>query len=237
MPGEGINRQIDAYSENRALKQHESEMIALIREKSGGVCSSVLDLGCADGLFLARFVEEFRTEVAHGVELDGGLAARAQQRIGTRGRVFCVPAQEFDTGGQRYDCIVASGMLSIFSDPGGVLRRWTNWLTADGSLYVFGRFNSQPIDTQILFRNHYKASSEWEGGLTSFSLEHISRHLENDGYEVEARRFTFDGELAPSPDPIRTFTVELANGSKLVLNGANVVAEHFFVIVTRQIQP
>ena len=125
-------------------------------------------------------------------------------------------------------------MLSIFSDPEEVLRRWATWLAEDGHLYIFGRFNSQPIDTQILFRNHFDASPKWEGGLTSYSLEHISRGLEKDGYEVEARRFALVGELAPSPNPIRTFTVELANGSKLVLNGANVVAEHFFVIVTRR---
>lgn len=125
-------------------------------------------------------------------------------------------------------------MLSIFSDPGEVLRSWATWLAPAGRIYVFGRFNSQPIDTQILFRNHFNASPEWEGGLTSFSLEHISRGLENDGFEVEAKRFVFAGELAPSPNPIRTFTVDLANGSKLVMNGANVVAEHFFVIVTRK---
>lgn len=234
MPGQEINRQIDAYAEGRALKQHETEMIEIIRDKTGGACDSVPDLGCADGLFLARIVGEFRPEVAHGVELDSSLAARAQQRIHHRGRVFCVQVQEFNPGNQRYDCIVASGILSIFSDPMTVLRRWGTWLAAGGRLYIFGRFNSQPIDTQILFRNHFDASPEWEGGLTSFSLEHISRDLENDRYEVEARRFVFAGQLAPSPNPIRTFTAELANGSKLVLNGANVVAEHFFVIVSRK---
>lgn len=101
MSGQGTNRQIDAYGEDRALKQHESEMIEIIREKTGGACGSVLDLGCADGLFLARIAEELRSEVAHGVELDDVLAVRAKQRISHRGRVFCVPAQQFHPGNQR----------------------------------------------------------------------------------------------------------------------------------------
>lgn len=84
-------------------------------------------------------------------------------------------------------------MLSIFRDSGEALRRWTTCLAADGCLYIFGSFNSQTIDTKILFRNHYSASPEWESGLTSFSIQHITRNLEDDGYEVEAKGFTSVG--------------------------------------------
>ena len=34
-------------------------------------------------------------------------------------------------------------------------------------------------------------------------------------------------------NPIRTFTKELKNGEKIVMDGANIVAEHFFLIIER----
>lgn len=112
MSGQGTNCQIYAYGENRAPKEDESEMIELIREwsRGEGACSSVLDLGCADGMFLASVIEEFRPDVAHGVELGHGLAARTQQRIGNRGRVFAfqrrisIPAVNATTASLHQEC-------------------------------------------------------------------------------------------------------------------------------------
>lgn len=112
MSGQGTNCQIYAYGENRAPKEDESEMIELIREwsRGEGACSSVLDLGCADGMFLASVIEEFRPDVAHGVELGHGLAARTQQLIGNRGRVFAfqrrisIPAVKATTASLHQEC-------------------------------------------------------------------------------------------------------------------------------------
>ena len=38
-------------------------------------------------------------------------------------------------------------------------------------------------------------------------------------------------DIPENENPIRTYTVRCEDGSKLVLNGANTVAEHYFLVV------
>jgi hypothetical protein len=98
-------------------------------------------------------------------------------------------------------------------------------------LLVFGRFNTKDIDTRIWFKR--SGSEQWQGGLTAYSLTTVQRAMEANGHSCRWERFVPPIALEPSSDPIRTFTVETKTGEKLVLNGANVVAEHHFLLVRR----
>jgi trans-aconitate methyltransferase len=129
-----------------------------------------------------------------------------------------------------FDIIIASGVLSIFEDFREPLQKWLSWLATGGRLYVFGRFNSRDMDTIVQFRNNVKGD-DWEGGLSSYSVHTIGRFLSEKEYNYEFRRFKLEMDLQESDDPIRTYTITTSDGDRMVVNGANIIAEHYFLII------
>ncbi len=142
-----------------------------------------------------------------------------------------------DSSGEGLDIGCASGVLSIFDEFETPLKKWLSWLSNDGLLFIFGRFNSRNVDTKILFRNNTRNHAEWEGGLSAFSVHTITSFLNKLGYKCEFKRFILPIDIKEdASNPIRTFTKELKTGGKIVMDGANIVAEHFFVVIGRDLE-
>lgn len=226
------NKQIDAYKIKRSLKEHELRMLEKIRDLKGDFDGALLDVGCASGSFLEALRTAFPAARLEGLEISEELIALANERLaGMDVRIHVGDACAFQPP-RRYDIIIASGILSVFDDPFPVLETWMNWLADDGRLIVFGRFNSAPIDTRIHYRSRVKPNG-WETGLSSYSVDTVREFIESKGGAASFSRFRLPFDLPPTDDPIRTYTALLANGERLVTNGANIVAEHFYLTVSR----
>ena len=226
------NRQIGAYHNQQTLKQHQQEQISIIKADYPEFCGTVLDIGCANGTFIEAMRAVYPTASYTGIDLSEELIELARRRLpGDDVSLFVENVLSYQPAAG-FDIIVASGVLSIFEDHEPVLKKWLSWMNSGGRLYIFGRFNSKNIDTIVRFRNNYN-QGDWEGGLTSYSIQTVSRVLEQSGYKHAFKRFTLNMELAEGEDPIRTYTVNCQDGTTLVLNGANTVAEHYFLTVTR----
>jgi SAM-dependent methyltransferase len=228
------NRQISAYFQPRPLKQHERQLISMIMADYPEFRGSCLDIGCADGAFLRTLAPAFPGASFVGIDLSEALIIAAREGVANNGLDGLIEFQVADAVGylpdRKFDLVIASGILGVFEDFAPVLEAWLSWVKPGGRLYVFGRFNSRDVDTIVRYRNNYN-SSEWETGLTSYSIHTVGRFLRERGLTYEFQRFFLDLDLPEQEDPIRTFTVSLADGSRLVLNGANTLAEHFFLTV------
>lgn len=226
------NSQIETYKRARTLKQHEIEFIRLIKKCLPETFSGeVLDIGCATGSALSLIQTEYPRAVLTGIDVDTDLLRLARERLGAEASLISSTAEMFHPG-KKFNLIVASGILSIFDDFSHMLKTWIDWLSPRGLLYVFGRFNSQNIDTLIRFRN-LQTTNRWESGLTSYSLKTVSTFLDQQQVKYEFIRFVLNEDLPRSDDPIRTFTCKCEDGSRLVLNGANILAEHYHLIVRK----
>ena len=227
------NTQIQTYLDNDNIKQHERELLDMILAyHSEEKFSSVLDIGCATGKFLALLKRAIEEVNVVGLDISESLIKVANERN--------IPAAQFIVGDalayepqEKFDLIIASGVMSIFSDFRVPLSTWLNWLSSAGRLIIFGRFNSRHIDTRVEFLNHYQKDAQWEQGLTSYSVTTVQEFLELRGYAVRFRRFHLEIDLGQHPDPIRTYTRTLSDGERLVVNGANILAEQYFATVVK----
>lgn len=210
-------------------------MLQLIEAAHPGFSGAVLDIGCATGVLLEQLNDRFPGARCTGIDASAELIRRGRESLATRDIVLHVADAGVYEPDQAYDIVVASGVLSIWEDFAEPLERWLTWLAPAGALYLFNRFNSAPIDTIVRFRNHF-TGGDWEGGLTSYSIATVRRWLEQRGYSAEFTRFHLPITLPRQPDPIRTYTVACDDGTQLVLNGANVLAEHHFAII-RRVEP
>jgi trans-aconitate methyltransferase len=221
------NTQTEVYVANRSLKQHEEEMLELVAARFVDREFSVLDIGCADGLFCKALKERFPRARVTGFDLSAELISQANS-YGLADCEFTIgDASTYETD-QRFDLLIASGILSVFEDFEVVLGKWLEWLRSDGLILIFGRFNSEDIDMRISIRNNFNHSG-WEGGLTTYSLYTVGRFLEAKGYQHEFHRFRLSIDLPRDENPVRTYTIETVDGEKLVVNGANLLAEQFFL--------
>jgi hypothetical protein len=67
--------------------------------------------------------------------------------------------------------------------------------------------------------------------MTSFSLRTIGEHLDKHDVDFEFKRFELPIDLDEYEDPIRNYTVKLESGEKMLINGANVITEPYFLII------
>ena len=227
------NTQIRKYLENQEIKEHEKEMIEFVKSDfRNDEEFSVLDIGCATGKLISLIKENFPKAKGHGFDISKELILLAQNRklnecdFVTADMLTYAPSQNFDL-------IIASGVLSIFDDFREPLLKWLDWMKQDGSFYMFGNFNSRNIDTIISFRNNQIGNSNWEGGLTSYSVETVNNFLTEEGYTAVFKRFNLKIDISEHEDPIRTFTKITQDGERIVMTGANIITELYFLKIKR----
>ena len=228
----GINRQIAAYFGERGLKHHQKEQISRIAQDWPNSPSTILDVGCANGVMIQALGDLYPNALKHGIDLSPELVAEAKSKL-VCGYQFVVADVITYKPDRKFDVIVASGIMSIFEDFITPLELWLSWLEDGGRLYVFGPFNSADIDTKILFRNN-NYGSDWEGGLTSYSKTTVSCYLEKAGkYSYEFQKFSQPESIPKRDNPIRNHTIKMTGGESLLVNGANIISEYFFLSILK----
>ena len=234
-----VNTQIEAYlKEPDKLKYNLKELIEIIKGKINPDSSGEgLDIGCASGVLIRNLSLILTKYNFTGFDISKELIDHANKLNKNTSSNFIVGdfnSIDFD---KKFNLICASGVLSIFDEFETPLKKWLSWLSNDGLLFIFGRFNSRNVDTKILFRNNTRNHAEWEGGLSAFSVHTITSFLNKLGYKCEFKRFILPIDIKEdASNPIRTFTKELKTGGKIVMDGANIVAEHFFVVIGRDLE-
>jgi trans-aconitate methyltransferase len=234
-----INKQIDAYLDDPdRLKYHSKKLIEIITDKiNSDSFGEGLDIGCASGSFIRNLSPILTNYNFTGFDISKTLVDHANKQKKNKLSNFFVGDFNSISFDKKFNLICASGVLSIFQEFEPPLKKWLSWLSDDGIIFIFGRFNSRNIDTKILFRNNTQSDAEWEGGLSAFSIHTISRFLKQLGYKYEFQKFNLPIKLKEDVNnPIRTFTKEFENGERLIMDGANIVAEHFFLIIRRDLE-
>ena len=227
------NKQVEAYLKPRQLKEHEKELLQMIQADHPEFRGRVLDIGCGSGHFLGAMSRFYPEADYVGIDLSDEMLQIAREQLAqVRAQLLKKDAAAYQPEAP-FDIEIASGILSIFEEFEPVLDEWISWLKPGGRLYIFGRFNSAPVDTLIRFRNHAVGNGEWESGLTAYSIQTVEKFLQSRGVQYSFKRFRLNLDLPKKGNPIQTYTVKLEDGSRMVLNGANIVAEHYFLSIQK----
>jgi len=225
------NSSTHAYAQIREPKEHEKELQLKIEAEFPNFSGRLLDIGCANGAFIELISRRFPEAQYTGIDSSPEMIRVAQSReIKGSCEFFVADALTFNQGID-YDIIIASGILSIYDDFQEPLSNWISRLTESGVLFVFGCFNSRNIDAIYRYRNNEYGDGEWESGLTSFSIETVGKFLQQLELSYVFDRFNLSIDLAEDPNPIRTYTRKTLDGETIIMNGANIVTELFFLSV------
>ena len=217
------NTEIDLYIKNpNRVTIKTLEFINIIKSKiKPDLQGELLDIGCGNGNLIRKISDDIKKFNFTGFDFQKDLIKIAN---------------DLNKNEKKFDIICASGVLSIFQEFENPLKKWLSWLKKDGLLFVCGRFNSRDVDTKILFENNSKEEPKWESGFTSYSINTVSNFIEKLGFKCTFKKFILPIEIEEDiNNPIRTFTKEFKNGEKIIMNGANIVSEYFFLTIGRDL--
>ena len=84
----------------------------------------------------------------------------------------------------------------------------------------------------VKFRNNY-TKSNWEKGLNSFSVKTISKYLDKKNLKYRFYKFKIPFNLKKKKNPIISYTLQVNNKQKILLTGANIRMELFYLIIKK----
>lgn len=224
--------QISQYDDNRSIKHHENKMLNLILDNLDGIDHKILDIGCADGLFCKSLHKSLPDAKITGIDLSVDLIKRANAKQIPNCSFEITDVRKYNPR-SKFNIVIASGILSAFQEFPSIIDTWISWLDKNGVLFVFGRFNTEDIDTQIKFRNNFN-NSDWEGGYTAYSIQTISKFLNEKSVSYNFTKFNLDIDLPKTNNPVQTYTVNTTDGRKLIINGANLIADFYFLVIKKK---
>jgi SAM-dependent methyltransferase len=204
------------------------------QDKRSGITMKLLDVGCATGEFLYYLDDDIcRDQDIHfyGMDIMDELINKARTNLPDRIFLIGDISNEESLPQSKFDVLTMLGVHSIFDNITGILANAINLTNGGGKILIFGIFN--PVDYDVLVK--VKASSQriddvWESGWNCWSLETVGSFLKSKGLNFSFHPFNLNIDIAPNAsDPLRSFTQRLADGSRQVINGTQLV-HNFYLL-------
>jgi len=222
---------IEIYvAENRydEPKEITRQLVSMV-EKSGRIQadSQVVDVGCAAGEFLYYMKKVLPQAQYLGLDFLEQLLEKARDKVPgvvfKQGSVLEENALPKDFA----DILFLQGVHSIFDTYEEWLDNIISWSKPGGKIYVFGPFNSHPIDVWVKYRPANAPESQpREKGWNMISEATIGRAIDE---RLGPGQYTFTPfqmpkDLEPkSDDCVRSWTEKREDGQRFFTNGLSLI--------------
>jgi SAM-dependent methyltransferase len=168
---------------------------------------SLLDVGCGEGLYLRKFVEEFPNIQGMGIEINPTVVDRAQKQAklySEQLRIECGDILDYPSPSEQFDCCLLNNNIYYFSadDRVKLLTRIKKWLVPKGQIGILtalrGQNSSLPFFQTHIPQNlmsFFLACHEGFEGLPT--QEEVIQLLNDTGFK--------DVEVIPLPFNVSTY--------------------------------
>ena len=227
-----VTSQIHTYKKNDKIREHQKLLINMILKTHGvNFKGKVLDIGCASGTLIEKLNKEIKNSNFIGLDTSSELIKIAKKKKISKSKFINKDFMKFKNK-SKFDIVIAGGVLAFYDNFQIAINKMIGLLKKKGHLYIIGTFNSENIDTLVKFRNNY-TKSKWEKGLNSFSIKTISNYLRNKKLRFKFKKFKMPFFLSKKKNPILSYTIITKNNSKILLNGANMRMELYYLLIKK----
>ncbi len=195
---------------------------------------SLCDVGCATGDFLWYVNKMVQEQNRASIKLTGIDTYDALRETASRR----VPAGEFIKGDiysmegidshYKYDVVCMSGVLSMLDDFHTPIKNLISITNKGGKVFIYSVFNDNKCAVEV----RYVIDKKEKGRLMITSKQELGEWLSENGYEYEFIPFKMKGEIKQREDqPLRSFTVPLADGTNGLMNGLGVWHDFYLLMI------
>ena len=228
-----------AYAnEERGLKNHEKIMLKLIDQYVEVDPIDVLDIGCADGIFLQELSNHKKCNLVDGLDNDSALVERARDRKykAKSSKIYLNDVLDLLNDKnplieKKYDIIIASGIFAFFENVDDIAQSFSKLLKETGKIFIFNRCNSRDLDIRYSVRP--TTSIHWGQVIHVLSIEGFLNSLRNSFCNFEVQKFELDFDIEERDSIYAGYTVKKQDGSRMVLTRYNFQNEYYFVVANK----
>lgn len=210
----------DRYKE--PLEIHKFIVTHLLKDlPSSDVVGSFLDIGCGVGEFIYYAKQILTNFKFTGIDISGEVLERASDKMPD---VIFKNISVFDMFAgkhkNQYDIVTMCGALGFFDDVYNGIVDLLNLVKKNGSLYIFGPFNNDPVD--VITRYSLSDDQELKSGWNIFSKRTCEKIISSiKGTVVKWHDFKIKFGIEKRPDNfMRSWTVQMHDNPFQLVNGA-----------------
>ena len=228
-----------AYSNyDRSLKNHEKKMLQLIDKHIEKDFIDVLDIGCADGIFLEALSGQKKCGLVDGLDNDSALVQRARERKYNTEHseiyfndVLDLLKDQNPLRDKKYDVIIASGIFAFFENLEDVSQAFSKLLKETGKIFIFNRCNSRNLDIRYSVRP--TTTAQWGQPIHVLSIDGFISSLNKSFCDFEVQKFELDFDIEEKDSVYAGYTIKKEDGSRMVLTRYNFQNEYFFIVANK----
>lgn len=147
---------------------------------------SLLDIGCATGVFISYVNKELPNVEISGADILEELLLKAKNNCSSAKfyhiDIFDKASVEKKFGGKKFDAVILDGVHTIFDEVTPWIENLISLVSENGIIYVFGSFNESNFD--VITRVKAVDSDVWEKGWNRFSLKTVQKEFEKNNFDV-----------------------------------------------------
>mgnify|MGYP001403850540 CR=1 FL=1 len=191
--------------------------------------SSILDVGCATGDFLALASNRFDGSAVFGVDISEKLIELAKKRTSSKDiELICDNFWKNPKFIQKCDVVTCFAVSGYFHDIETFLNPLIDVVGSKGRLFVQGLFNYHDLYVRTNWRN---TDGEWEPGLNQLPLHSTITYLKASGFKTHWEDVHITEKIdRDSSFPHRSFSSKhpefsLENGCHMLLKDVLISAQ------------
>jgi len=223
---------------DRELKEHEKYLLQLLQDCQQKQSVNVLDLGCADGLFMEVISKKLKCKRIDGIDNDINLVSRALDRKYNSPLNDVFLWDVMDVGkhdspliNRKYDYIIASGIFGFFDEFDSIVESLHSLLEDNGTLFIFNRCNSSGVDLKYAIKDTKNVA--WDQNYHVFSVESFTKKFSKYFNKISSRKFELDMDISPRDDIYSSFTIKTEDNMRMVMTKYNLINEYYFFIASK----
>lgn len=224
------------YKENP--KEYFKVLAKMIENEWAGRLTNcrILDVGCETGSFL-HYIESLQWGAGlYGMDIMPELLQALNNDKEIHATTYLGNIADKSTLPDiKVDIVTMLGVISIFDDYKPVIINLLDLLEDNGVIYIFGIFNPEDLDVIIKSRASNSNDDKWEVGWNLFSKKSIGLFCQKHGLECDFVPFKIGIDIAKHEgDPLRSWTVPMPDGDRMVVNGLQLIHNFYFLRIQRK---
>jgi SAM-dependent methyltransferase len=191
------------------------------------------DIGCGSGEFLNYLRGIFSELSVSGSDVSDQLIQVAQKKYPDI--EFCVEdftAVRGSDCSQRFDVISLLGVHGRFKYVDDWLPQFISQKKTGGYGLIFDLFNPEPVDVAVSASKSELTTTQFDNTYFNLvSTTTVKKKLNSMGLKANFYRFEMPFALAKQDDPFRSWTIDLADGRRMLTNGLGQLFDLYLCVV------
>ncbi|SKB95294.1 Methyltransferase domain-containing protein [Lachnospiraceae bacterium] len=135
---------------------------------------------------------------------------------------------------KRFDVVSMTGVIQIFDEWEIALDNTLRLMKDTGILYMLSVFNPEPYDVFVKYKPSV-SRGELEAGWNMIAVDSIKQYGEKKGYCCDCIPFKINIDIPRNQDdPVRSWTIRKEEGDRMIINGLQLVNNHFLFKIKKR---